>query len=71
MQAFVIYLDQSPLDWGIDHETRNAIEQDSVVFYGFVDRSDAESVMREVPGLFDLDDENAEDLRIVPIEVPI
>ena len=71
MQAFVIYLDQSRLEWSLDRETRQAVGHDCVVFHCFVDRSDAESVMREVPELFDLDAEDAEDLRIVTIEIPI
>lgn len=37
MQAFVIYLDQSPLEWSIDRETRQAVGHDCVIFYGFID----------------------------------
>ena len=70
MQAFVIYLNESPLEWSIDRESRNAVGHDCAMFYGFVERSDAESVMREVPGLFDLDNEDGEGLRIVEIEIP-
>ncbi len=70
MKAFVIFLDQSPLEWQLDRATRHAVGHDCPLFYGFPDKLDAERVLRVVPHLFDLDEEDALGLRVVEIETP-
>ena len=63
MKAYVIYLNDQPLEWQLDRATRYAVGHDCTLFYGFPDKSDAKRVLREVPFLFDLDEEDAQRAR--------
>ncbi|MCH8830124.1 MAG: hypothetical protein IID45_11165 [Planctomycetes bacterium] len=69
MKAYVIYLNDHPLEWQLDRATRYAVSYDCTLFYGFPDKSAAERVLREIPELFAFDEEDALGLRVVEIEI--
>jgi hypothetical protein len=70
MQAFMIYRGDKPLIWSTDGDTQAHTEV-TECFFTFPSREIANRVMAEVPSLFDLDEDDAENLSVREIDIPV
>ena len=67
---YCIYVGERPLCWAADEETVHRVGRPIVCAHLYPSKEEAKRVMVEVPALFELDENDAETLHVVEIDLP-
>lgn len=70
MPIYLIYVGDKPLTWDADDQTNHAMGEEVTCFFAFRDKPMAERIMATIPGLFAMEDEEAEKLHVVEATIP-